>query len=178
MDTAPVRNAEIAASFRETADLLELEDANPYRVRSYREAADTLDELDRPVADLVAAGEDLTELPAIGAALAGRIERMVATGRLDILETLRQQREPILNLLLEIPGIGPKRAQLLRDELGVATEEELETATRIGRVRALPGFGARMQTAILDHLARTRPRAGRRQPWSAGSRAVAPPLSS
>lgn len=164
MDTVPVQNAEIAASFRETAELLELEGANPYRVRSYREAADTLDALERPVADLVAAREDLTRLPAIGDALAARIEAMVETGRLDILEALRQQRGPILSLLLEVPGIGPKRAHLLRDELGVATEAELETATRTGRVRALPGFGKGMETALLDHLARTRSWTRRAQP--------------
>ncbi|HXH65153.1 MAG TPA: helix-hairpin-helix domain-containing protein, partial [Mariprofundaceae bacterium] len=76
----PVHNEDIARAFDEIADLLEIEEANPFRVRAYRNAARSVRELGRELADMVAAGEDLSELPAIGKDLAAKIEQMVKTG--------------------------------------------------------------------------------------------------
>ena len=156
MKTESVSNAQIANLFREAAELLEFETADPYRVLSYRRAATTLDELDKPVATLLDEGQDLVELPTVGLNLAGKIEEALRTGTFELLEELRQQTEPILALMMNIPGVGPKRARLLRDELGIATPSELEAAARSGRLRALPGLGKRTETAILDHLARAK----------------------
>ena len=78
----PVHNAEIAAAFDHLADLLEIEGANPFRVRAYRRAARTIEDLPRSAADFIASGEDLADLPGIGADLAGKVAEFVATKHL------------------------------------------------------------------------------------------------
>ena len=76
----PVHNADVAAIFNEIADLLELEEANPFRVRAYRSAARVIGDLDREIGDMLNAGEDPTELPGVGDDLTGKIREIVTTG--------------------------------------------------------------------------------------------------
>jgi DNA polymerase (family 10) len=148
----PVHNADIAAIFEEIADLLEIENANPFRVRAYRNAARQLQGMGVPVADMVAKGEDLTELPGIGDDLAAKITEMVETGQCQFLEKLRKKTPPTITELLKIPGLGPKRVGRLYHELDVHTLEQLARAARDGRIRALPGFGAKTETTILEAI--------------------------
>jgi DNA polymerase (family 10) len=142
------RNDEIASLFDEIADLLEIEGANPFRVRAYRQAARTLRGLDRPAADLIAEGKDLTELSGIGADLAGKIAEVVATGHVAMLDRLHGELPAGLVELLRVPGIGPKRAKLLHDKLGIASMAGLQRAAAAGKLQGLPGFGAKSIAAI------------------------------
>ncbi len=148
----PVHNADIAAIFEEIADLLEIENANPFRVRAYRNAARQLQGMGVPVADMVAKDEDLTELPGIGEDLAAKITEVVETGKCQFLEKLRKKTPPTITELLKIPGLGPKRVGKLYHELDVHTLEQLARAARDGRIRALPGFGAKTETTILEAI--------------------------
>lgn len=146
----PVHNADIATLFEEIADLLEIDNANPFRVRAYRNAARQLQGMGVPAADMVAKGEDLTELPGIGDDLAAKIQEIVETGKCRFLEKLRKQTPPTITELLKIPGLGPKRVRALYHELDVHTLEQLARAARDGRIRELPGFGAKTEQTILE----------------------------
>jgi DNA polymerase (family X) len=148
----PVHNADIAAIFDEIADLLEIESANPFRVRAYRNAARTLRDLKREVAAMIAEREDVTELPGIGEDLASKIKEIVETGTAAMLEEHRQNVPATLTNLLKIPGLGPKRVQVLYHKLGIRTLEDLRNAAQGGRVRTLQGFGAKTEQHILAQL--------------------------
>ena len=148
----PVHNADVAAIFDEIADLLEIESANPFRVRAYRNAARTLRDLGRDVVAMMAEGEDLTELPGIGEDLASKIKEIVKTGTAAMLEEHRKNVPATLTNLLKIPGLGPKRVQALYHKLGIRTLEDLRNAARDRRVRALQGFGAKTEQHILEQV--------------------------
>ncbi len=150
----PVHNADIAAAFRRLADLLEIEDENPFRVRAYRNAAATVGGLPRDAAGMIADGADLSELPGIGDDLAAKIAEMVETGSLHLLEEIETRVPPGLSDMARVPGLGPKRVKAIHDALGIDTVEALERAARDGRLRTLSGFGARTEKNILDQLAR------------------------
>src|SRR5512137_1194938 len=147
-----VHNADIAAVFDEIADLLEIEGANPFRIRAYRNAALTLRDLPREVAAMIDRGEDLTELPGIGEDLAAKINEIVETGTAAMLEAHRKTVPATLTELLRIPGIGPKRVKALYHDLGIRTLDQLKKAAQDGRVRALQGFGEKTERHILDQL--------------------------
>ena len=149
----PVHNADVAALFEDVADLLAIQGENAFRIRAYRNAARTLNQLSRPVADLVAAGEDLSDLPDIGDDLAGKIATLVETGTLPLYDELAQDIPPSVADLLRIPGLGPKRVRRLRDALGVDSRAALKRAAETGKVQALDGFGETMEQNILDGLA-------------------------
>jgi DNA polymerase (family 10) len=148
-----VHNAEVATAFEEMADLLEIEGANPFRVRAYRFAARTLRDLPAEVAEMVAKGEDLTSLPGIGDDLAGKIKEILATGTAAAIEAQRKRVPATLTELLRIPGLGPKRVKRLAHELKIRSLSELQTAAQAGRVRTLAGFGEKTEQHILDALA-------------------------
>jgi DNA polymerase (family 10) len=148
----PVHNADIAAIFEQIADLLEIDDANPFRVRAYRNAARTVEALGPDINSLIDAGQDLTELPGIGEDLAAKIHEIVETGSCAALKELRKKVPPALSELLSIPGLGPKRVKTLYRELNVRTVKQLEHAAKSGRIRELAGFGAKTERHILDAL--------------------------
>lgn len=156
----PVHNADIAAVFEEIAGLLEIRGANPFRIRAYRNAARTVGELPQEARALLERGDDLTQLPGIGADLAGKIAEIVATGRCGLLERLRGEMPPAVAGLLAIPGLGPKRVKALYHDLEVQTAEQLRRAALDGRIRALPGFGEKTEQNILRaveaHASQTR----------------------
>jgi DNA polymerase (family 10) len=145
----PTHNEEIAHVFDEIADLLEIEEANPFRVRAYRNAARTLRGLGREVAELLADGEDITLLPGIGKDLAAKIQEMLETGKVRVLDELHKEVPTSVEALLQIPGLGPKRVKALYHSLGINSVKQLEQAVRAGRVRSLPGFGAGIEHNIL-----------------------------
>ncbi len=149
----PIHNADIAAIFEEIADLLEIQNENPFRIRAYRNAARQVEGMGVPVADMVAKGEDLTELPGIGDDLAAKITEIIATGQCKTLEKLHKQVAPSVTELLKIPGLGPKRVRTLYDQLKVKTIDQLARLAKAGRVRELAGFGARTEQTILESLA-------------------------
>jgi DNA polymerase (family 10) len=148
-----VHNADIAAIFDEIADLLEIQGANPFRVRAYRKAARTTGELGRDLTGMVAAGSDLEALPGIGEDLAAKIREIVTTGRCSFLERLHHELPPAVTELLGIPGLGPKRVRKLHDALGVRSLPELAAAAASGRIASLEGFGPRTEQHIREALA-------------------------
>ena len=153
----PIHNADIAAIFDEIADLLEIEEANPFRIRAYRNASRTLQGLGEEAKTLLAQDEDLTRLPGIGKDLAAKIEEIVESGRCLALEKLRKASVPGLTELLKIPGVGSKRVHALYHELDIHTPEQLLRAARDGRLRQLAGFGEKTEARILDSLATRAP---------------------
>lgn len=148
----PTHNADIAAIFNEIADLLEIEQANPFRIRAYRNAARMLAELAREVRGMIERGEDLTELPGIGNDLAAKIHEIVTTGKCRALENLHAELPPAIGELLHVQGLGPKRVRTLWHDLDIQTPEQLARATQDGRIRALPGFGAKTEENILQAI--------------------------
>ena len=156
----PVHNADIATIFTEIADLLEIEQANPFRIRAYRNAARIVGDLRRELRTMVEHGEDLTALPGIGHDLAARIVEIVETGHCQALDKLHAGLPPAITELLHVPGLGPKRVRTLWHELDIQTAEQLARAARDGRIRALPGFGTRTEANILRavdaHLSKAR----------------------
>ena len=146
----PVHNADIAGAFGEIADLLEIGDANPFRVRAYRNAARVIGELQLDVAAVIRRGETLPKLPGIGEDLSGKIHELATTGHCSLLERLRKSLPPAVTDLLRIPGLGPKRVKALYHDLDVQTLEQLLRAARDGRIRALPGFGEKSELKILQ----------------------------
>jgi DNA polymerase (family X) len=143
-------NADVAAVFADIADLLEVQGANAFRIRAYRTAARIVDELGRNVGDMLEAGEHLDDLPGIGADLAGKIAEIVGTGTCAQLERLRREIPPAVAELLAIPRLGPKRVRALHEDLGIQTAADLLGAARDGRIRELPGFGAKLERQILE----------------------------
>ncbi len=154
--TAGPANAEIARIFREVAELLELSNANPFRVRAYVNAARVVEESPQSIASMARESpQALRDLPGVGDDLAGKIEEIARTGKLTLLTELSRKAPAGATELLHVPGIGPRRARLLSDRLGVRSLAGLERAARAGHVRTLPGFGAKTESRILAELATT-----------------------
>lgn len=145
----PKHNADIAGIFEEIADLLEIQGANPFRIRAYRNAARILGELPQEASRLLEAGSDLTRLPGVGDDLAAKIKEIVTTEHCSLLDRLHTELPPAITDLLKIPGLGPKRVKALYHDLDVQTLEQLYRAARDGRIRALPGFGEKTENNIL-----------------------------
>jgi DNA polymerase (family 10) len=131
---------------------LEMEGANRFRVRAYRNGARTVGALSRSVADMVESGEDLTELSGIGEDLAGVITEIVHTGRSGLLERLQGEVSPA-KLFAQVPGIGETLGRRIADQLDVSTLEELEQAAHDGRLRKVDGFGEERVRAVRVSLA-------------------------
>ena len=141
-----MQNPDIARLFDEVADLLEIQDANPFRVRAYRNAARTIRDFPEPIADRVRAGtKDLTDIAGIGDDLAEKITAIVTTGELPLRKELASKLPAGLLDLLRIPGLGPKRVKLLYKKLKVKSAADLAAALDKGKVQKLKGFGPKME---------------------------------
>ncbi len=152
----PVHNAQIAATFDTLADLLEIEEANPFRVRAYRNAARIIENMPQELADLLASGKDLSEFPGIGKDLAGKIATIVETGTLPLLDEVERRTPEALSQLTHIAGLGPKRVRSLYERLHVQSVDDLARAVEKQQVRELPGFGAKTEESIRLGLQRMR----------------------
>jgi len=148
----PVHNADIAAIFDEIADLLEIESENPFRVRAYRTAAQSIRSLGREVTALLDQGEDLTRLPGIGKDLAGKIADIARSGHSEDLDALHKKTPAALTELMKLPGLGPKRVSALYHDLKIRSLDDLRKALEAGRVRDLSGFGAKTEVRLLEAL--------------------------
>ena len=143
-----MQNPDVARAFDEVADLLEIKDENPFRVRAYRNAARAIRDFPESVADWVRETRDLTEIPGIGEDLAEKIATLVTTGELPLRKQLLSKLPGGLLDLLRIPGLGPKRVKLLYSKLKVKSAADLATALERGRVTKLKGFGPKMEEKI------------------------------
>ena len=141
-----MQNPDIARLFDEVADLLEIQDANPFRVRAYRNAARTIRDFPEPLADLVRAGtKDLTDIAGIGDDLAEKITEIVTKGELALRKQLAAKLPAGLLDLLRIPGLGPKRVKLLYKKLKVKSASDLSKALDQGKIQKLKGFGPKIE---------------------------------
>jgi DNA polymerase (family 10) len=150
-----IYNSDIAAVFDELADFLEIEDANPFRIRAYRNAARTIRGLGPELRDMVDQGENLTQLPGIGKELAAKIVEILETGTAKALTKLQQCHPKGLRDILNLPNLGPKRVRVLYQDLKIHNLKQLIEAGKKGRIQALPGFGAKTEQRILE-VAETR----------------------
>jgi len=149
-----IHNSEIAGMFNRLADLLEIEEANPFRVRAYRNAARTVGGYSRNMADMVKEGKDLSELPEIGKDLASKIQTLVETGKLPLLREVEARTPAALSDLMKIEGLGPKRVKILYKVLDIHSIEDLKRAARNGRIRELEGFGEKTEELIKQRIER------------------------
>src|SRR5687768_10756753 len=122
-----MRNADIAATFDELGDLYELDGAVVYRVLAYRQAAKAIRDSAASVAEMARQGR-AEELPGIGKTIAEKLDALLETGSIPAAEKLKAKFPTGLIELTRIPGLGPKRARLLYDELGIASLDELREA--------------------------------------------------
>jgi DNA polymerase (family 10) len=148
-----IENAEVARILREAGDLLELEDANVFRVRAYRNAARAVEELPEPVESYFNGRRSLTDIPGIGEDLAAKIAEIARTGSLSLLRDLKRDAPKGAVVLMHVRGIGPRRARLLSERLGIHSVKGLARAAREHRIRRLRGFGAKTENAILREIA-------------------------
>jgi len=156
-----MENLDVARTLEELADLLEIQGANPFRIRAYRNAVRTVEGLARPLRAMVEAGEDLSVLPAIGKDLAEHIAELVRTGRMSRLEELATEFPRSLVQLMRLDGVGPKKARKLFDQLEVRSVDDLEAALEAGRVEKLDGFGKKSAEKILRAIGDHRKHVGR-----------------
>lgn len=145
-------NADIVEAFNKYADLLDIEGANPFRVRAYRNAARVVSSLPRQVAEMVGEGADLSELPGIGEDLAAKMKDLVSTGTFSALKDEEQRLGGNLAEMLGLGGLGPKRVKQLHDVLGISTLSDLREAAVKGTLKQLPGFGPKTTLKILIAL--------------------------
>ncbi len=164
MKRGTMSNEKIAETLDHVADLLELEDESSFRVRSYRNAAQTIRDLDRPISELLKQdGEHLLkDLPGIGDKLAGSIQEIATTGRLGLAEKLEKETWPG-ELFTKVPGIGPELARRIHEELGINTLEELEMAAHDGRLEQVEGIGPERAEGVRVALSGMLSRAARRR---------------
>jgi len=155
-------NVQIGRLFSLIADLLELQQANPFRVRAYRRAAQTIGALPEDVSTAAAEGR-LQEIPGIGKDLAEKIREYLANGTIGEYENLRDEVPDVLLQMTRIPGLGPKNALKIHTALSVQSLDDLEKAARSGAVAALEGFGAKSAENILEGIAFVR-RSSERHP--------------
>lgn len=147
-----VTNKDAADVLFNVATILELAEDNPYRIRAYRRAARLL--LARPTAAKVAlvegkAGKEL-DVPGLGQRLRRKLGELLATGRMRFYVELCAELPTEVASLMRVPGVGPKTARRLHEELGVSSAAELYAAAQAGRVRTLYGFGRTRERQLLE----------------------------
>lgn len=164
METEEPTNEQIADALDQIADLLEVQDADWFRVQAYRKAAYTVRTSDRAVASMVREdGEEaLRALPNIGSGIAGVISSYVRTGRSGLLDRLKAEVAPE-RLFMQIPGIGQELARRIKEELEVSTLEELEQAAHDSRLQGVEGFGPERVRSVRVSLAGMLSRAAQRR---------------
>ncbi len=145
-------NSEIAAAFDELGDLYELDGASIHRIVAYRNGARAVREASKQVAQLALDGQ-ATTLPGIGATLQEKIVALTTTGEIPALVKLRSKFPPGLVEMTKLPGLGPKRARRLYEELGIDSLDALHDAATAGRISELKGFGAKAEEALLEAVA-------------------------
>lgn len=141
-------NQEIAQIFENIADMLEIQGEIPYKVMAYRRAAENIAALGRDIYDLWKEGA-LRTIPGVGEAIEEKIDQLLRTGRLELYERLKAEIPQSLLEMRQIPDMGPKRIKTVWEKLGITTVEALEEAARAGKLRDLPGFGAKLEAKIL-----------------------------
>jgi DNA polymerase (family 10) len=152
-------NVAIARILGEIGDLLEIKGENPFKIRAYRNAADTILHAGGRVADLTP--EALLALPGVGRDLAAKVREIVDTGSAAYHRELLEEFPPTILDLLHLQGVGPKTVRQLYSELGIRTLDDLEAAARSGALAKLRGMGPRKQALMLQALDERKRHTGR-----------------
>ena len=142
----------LAEVLEEIALLLELKDENPFKIRAYRQGAETVRNFDGEIVALAEKNE-LTGIKGIGEALRDKLHELASTGKLDFHEKLRAEFPTGIFELFDVQGLGPKKIKALYQSLSIASVADLKAACDAGKVAGLPGFGAKTQTKILEAIA-------------------------
>ncbi len=154
-------NADASRILARLATMLEIDGANSFRVRAYREGARVVESQGEPIATLAAEEGALEALPGIGKDLAQKIRDIVETGTTPLYEEMKEKIPLDVVALTELQGLGPKRVKTLFETLGVKDRASLEAAARAGKLRELPGFGEKVEQNVLKALATASQWAGR-----------------
>jgi len=155
-----MNNRQLADTFTLIANLCEIKGEVIYVILAYRKASENLMTLGREASDYWKEGK-LREIPGVGKAIAEKIDELLTTGKLEFLEKLKREIPPSLADWLQVPGLGPKKIALIWKTLGITALADLETAAKEGKLRDLPGMGAKSETAILEGIASLSRRSGR-----------------
>ncbi|MFO8111257.1 MAG: DNA polymerase/3'-5' exonuclease PolX [Desulfosalsimonadaceae bacterium] len=166
----PTQNTDVANVLTRVADLLEIQGANPFRVRAYRNAARTVSSMTHNVSEMTES--DLAELSGIGKDLAGKIREIADTGTLSQLDEIEHQLPAGLGKLMKIPGLGPKRVKAIYQGLGVSDLKSLKKAAENEKIRDLEGFGQKTEQHILEELEKHKEGPGRLKLFEAEQRAA------
>ena len=148
-------NITIARLLDETAALLEIDSADPFRIRSYRRAAEAVEQQTTPLSALTASDVDpklLLAIPGIGKGMAANIRDLVASGSMPLRDELLTRYRPTMLELLRLPGMGPKTVALLWSALQIADIDQLEAAARAGQLLKLPRMGEKFTTKLLKGI--------------------------
>src|SRR5574342_1005315 len=146
-----LNNRQLADTFTLIANLLEIKGEIIYKTLAYRKAAESLMGLGRDASEYWKEGK-LEEIPGVGKAIAEKIDELLSTGKLGFLEKLKKEVPPGLVEWLPIPSLGPKKVALIWKTLNITTFAELEAAARAGKLRELPGMGAKSEAAMIEGI--------------------------
>ena len=155
-----MNNRQLADTFTLIANLLEIKGEIIYKTLAYRKASESLMGLGRQASDYWKDGQ-LEEIPGVGKAIAEKIDELLNTGKLQFLENLKKEVPEELAGWLAVPGLGPKKIAMIWKELGITTLADLEVAAKDGKLRDLPGMGAKSESAIIEGIASLSRRSGR-----------------
>jgi DNA polymerase (family 10) len=149
-----MENAEFAKVFWEIAELLEVKGENPFKIRAYQKAAQNIEALSENLEEIYKKGgrDALEEIPGIGAHIAEKIEELIKTGKQKLHQRLLKEFPKGFIELMKTPGLGPKTAMLLYEKLKIDSREKLEKAAKAGKLRGLPGMGAKKEENILKGI--------------------------
>jgi DNA polymerase (family 10) len=156
-----MENRNIAAIFYETADLMEIRGDDPFRIRSYRRAAEAVEALATRIADIASDTKKLLEIPGIGKGMAANIQQLLKEGNFSLHADLLQKYRPSMLELLKIQGLGPKTIALIWDAHQVCDIEGVEKLAREGKIRELPRMGEKHEQKILKGIEEYRRISGR-----------------
>jgi DNA polymerase (family X) len=157
----PIDNKSIAQLLAETADLLEIGSGDPFRIRSYRRAAEAVENSTEQLGKLCQEPKRLLEIPGIGKGMVANILEIEARGSLPLRDELLIKYRPTMLELLKLPGMGPKTVALLWEALQVSSVEELAAAIQQGKLKGLPRFGQKLIEKLEKGIADYRENSGR-----------------
>lgn len=143
-----MRNFEIAAIFNDIAELLEIKDENPFKIRAYRKAAQSIESLTHDIEEIAGRGA-LRDIPGIGKELSAKIEEIIATGKLKFYEKLKSEIPAVILDMMAIPGIGPKTAKILHDKFKIRSIDRLEKLAGNHKICNLPNMKEKTEENIL-----------------------------
>src|SRR5947207_11297063 len=147
-----VDNKSIAGIFYETADLLEIDGQDSFRIRSYRNAAEAIEGLAQQISDIISEPKQALAVPGIGRGMLLNLQEMMKEGRLSLHAGLLQKYHPSMLQLLRVQGLGPKTIALIWSAYKVSDLEGVENLAREGKIRTLPRMGEKHEKKLLKAI--------------------------